>query len=133
MIVISTTQSNEMVLTLGDIKTINEPYYTFKLVNKTNFDEYIFSPDNNSTSPYYDAFTLSVGTISTLTGSNVTLNLNTGEYNYFVYEKSTPYDLLITTSDRVVEVGIMNVEGTQSDFISFTASDDDTIISFNEL
>lgn len=59
-----------------------------------------------------------------------------GQYDYYVYQKSTQYNLSLSDNDLVVESGILIVEGTQSSLTtisSFTASNDDTIRVFNEL
>lgn len=107
-------------------------YYTWKIVNKNSFDEYIFSADNNTTSNYYDSFTISIGTPMTLT-SSIVLDAVAGQYDYFVYEMNTNYDLNLNNSLGLVEMGILIISGTDSSIISFTESNDDTIRVFNEL
>ena len=63
-------QSNRQILPeIANDIFIN--YYTFKIISCDSFKEYIFSPSNFSQSPYYDAFTVSVGTVSSPTGSFV--------------------------------------------------------------
>jgi len=111
---------------------IVNPYYTWKIVNKNSFDEYIFSADNNSQSPYYDSFTMSVGTPSSLT-SSVVIYADAGQYDYFVYEMNTNWDLDLNSSLGLVEMGIMIISGTDSSPVSFTESNYDTIRVFNEL
>jgi hypothetical protein len=115
-------------------KAINQVnnYYTWKISNRNTYDEYIFSPDNNSLSPYYDSFTLSIGTQTSLT-SSVILDCPIGEYHYSIYEMSSQYNLDINMSLGVIEVGLLIIEGTSSEIISFTESNDDTVKVFNEL
>jgi hypothetical protein len=133
MIHLSVTQSSEVIATLREkASNLVNPYYTWKIVNKNSFDEYIFSADNNTTSVYYDSFTLSVGTPSSLT-SSVTIDAVAGQYDYFVYEMNNNYDLDLNNSLGLVEMGIMMINGTYSDIISFTESNYDTIRVFNEL
>jgi hypothetical protein len=134
MIVLSTTQSNKVVVTLREKSTLITPYYTWEVQNQNSLDTYVFSPDNFSLSPYYDAFTISIGTPSSLT-SSVTLNLVPGEYHYTVYESANQWDLVITPTSSVVELGLLFVLATFSlnDIVSFTESNDDTIRVFNEL
>jgi hypothetical protein len=103
------------------------------LYNKDSHQEYIFSVEDHTNSPYYDAFTISVGTPSNATGSSVTINAPAGTYNYFVYQMTNPYDLNINNALVEVEVGILTINGTSSAIISFTQSDDDVIRVFNGL
>jgi hypothetical protein len=134
MLILSTTQSNKVVVTLREKSTLITPYYTWQIVNQNSFDTTIFSPENFTTSPYYDAFTISIGTPSSLT-SSVTLDLVPGEYHYKVYEMNTQYDLNIQNAVDYVEIGLFIVDGTFSisDIIAFTQSNDDTIRVFNSL
>lgn len=118
-----------MVLTLSE-KTINiNPHYTWKLSNRDSLIDYIISPDNFSMSPYYDSFTISIGTPVSLT-SSVVLNIPAGEYHYSVYEMPTQYDLDIDNAIGVAEVGLMIISGTSTPFISFTASEGFTFTTF---
>ena len=107
--------------------------YTWRLYNKDSHQEYIFSVEDHTTSPYYDAFTISVGTPSNATGSTVRIDAPAGTYNYFVYQMTNPYDLNINNALAQVENGILTINGTSSEIISFTQSDDDTIRVFNGL
>lgn len=133
MIYLSVTQSSEVIATLREkASNLVNPYYTWKIVNKNSFDEYIFSADNNTLSNYYDSFTVSIGTTIALT-SSVTIDAVAGQYDYFVYEMNTNYDLDLNNSLGLVEMGILMISGTDSSIISFTESNYDTIRVFNEL
>lgn len=137
MLYLSATQSKQVIVTLKE-KTSNlvDPFYTWKLINRDSFDEFIFAPDNSSNSYYYDSFTISVGPIENLTG-DVTINAIPGQYDYFIYEMGASYSLDLSLSIGEVESGILIIEGTQSKIentiISFTESNSDTIKVFNEL
>ena len=134
MINLSATQSVEVIATLKEkspnLLTTN---YTWRLYNKDSHQEYVFSVEDHTNSPYYDAFTISVGTPSNATGSSVRINAPAGTYNYFVYQMTNPYDLNINNALAEVENGILTINGTSSPVISFTQSDDDVIRVFNEL
>ena len=134
MLILSTTQSNKVVVTLREKSTLITPYYTWEIVNQDSFDRTIFAPDNFTLSPYYDAFTMSIGTPSSLT-SSVVLDLVPGEYHYVVYEMTSEYDLDILNAIDVVENGLFIVDGTYSinDIVSFTQSNNNTIRVFNNL
>lgn len=112
-------------------------YYTFVITNRDSFISYTFSAENwgASYSNYYDAFTVSVGTPQSLTGSAVMINVPEGQYDYTAYQTSAQYDLGLTSSLGVVETGILQVLGTNSNYTQsvFTQSNTDTIVVFNEL
>ena len=119
------------MITPQTIIAATNSFYNFRIISADGFYTYVFAPDNYSTSPYYFGFTVSVGSPQTLTGSNVTLNIAAGEYNYIVTSSNTPYSL--TVSNNIIDVGIMIVEGTSSQPISYTQSDDDTIIVYTNI
>lgn len=138
MIYLSTTQSLPMVATLKekspDLLTSN---YTFVIVNRDSLLSYTFSAQNwgASYSNYYDGFTVSVGSPQSLTGSNVRVNAPAGQYDYTAYQTTSQYDLGLTSSLGVVETGILQIEGTYSQYTQsvFTASNSDTIVVFTGL
>jgi hypothetical protein len=132
MIYLSTLQPKEVYLTLREKATITgtaTPYYTWQIQNRDSLEWTIFSPDNFSTSPYYDAFTISVGTPSSLTGSSVQLYVEQGQYDYIITQTDIQYNLSITGS--VVEVGILQIVGTSTPITQFTQSDTNTTKIFN--
>lgn len=119
-----------MVLTLSEKASNVNPYYTWLLSNRDSLVETIISPDNFSTSPYYDSFTISIGTAVSLT-SSVTINAVAGEYHYSVYEMNTQYDLNLNNSIGLVETGLLMITGTSTPFVSFTASEGFTFTTFD--
>jgi hypothetical protein len=48
------------------------------------------------------------------------VDLDFGEYNYFVYEKSVPYSLTYSNSDNLVECGIVNYYGPTNSLVEKT-------------
>ena len=131
MIYLSTTQSSEVIIIPQKILNSPTNYYNFNIISADGFYQYQFAPQNWSTSPYYLGFTISVGTPSSLTGSNVTLDLENGEYTYIVSRTTTEYDLVI--SNNIIDNGILIVLGTSSFPTPYTQSDDDTIKIYNRL
>ena len=119
-----------MVLTLSEKASNVIPYYTWVLSNRDSLVNTIISPDNFSTSPYYDSFTLSIGTAVSLT-SSVVMNIPAGEYHYSVYEMTTQYDLNINNSVGLLETGLLMITGTSTPFVSFTASEGFTFTTFD--
>ena len=130
MIYLSTTQSQSVVLTLSEKASNVNPHYTWTLSNRDTLVTTTISPDNFSTSPYYDSFTLSIGTAVSLT-SSVVMNLTAGEYHYSVYEMATEYDLNIQNAIGLVETGLLMTTGTSTPFVSFTASEGFTFTAFD--
>lgn len=130
MLYLSTTQSHKVVLTLSEKATTTTPYYTWQLSNRDSLAITTISPDNFSNSPYYDSFTLSIGTAVSLTAS-VVMNIPAGEYHYSVYEMANQYDLNINNALAQVETGLLMIVGTSTPFVSFTASEGFTFTTFN--
>lgn len=132
-------QSNKDQTPGNSVQDLVTNYYTFKIVSCDSFKEYVFSPFNFSKSPYYDAFTVSVGTQSSPTGS-VIINADAGQYNFSVYKMPNEYNLNIGSASYITEEGILQImdpnnfnwEGTNEP-TAFTQSDADTIKIFTEL
>lgn len=132
-------QSNKRPLPFlqGDIES---NYYTFKIVSCDSFKEYVFSPNNFSQLPYYDAFTVSIGNTVSATGSAVMINADAGQYNFSVYKMPDQYNLNIGSASYLTEEGILQItdpngfnwDGNNTP-VSFTQSDSDTIKVFKEL
>lgn len=138
MIYLSMTQSSKVVATAKQNRIdLLSSYFTWKIVNRDSFDEWIFSADDWSNSDYYSAFTMSVGQPQVATGSQITIDAIPGQYDYQIYQSSTQYNLNLDSVLGQVESGILIINGTNSNtdsgLISFTQSNDDTIKVFNEL
>lgn len=131
MLYLSTTQSSQLIITPQTIITATNSFYSFRIISADGFNVYTFAPDNWSQSPYYFGFTVSVGTPSTFTGSNVVLPLDAGEYNYIVSASTQSYNLTIT--NNLVDVGILIVDGTSSLPTTYTQSDTNTIRVYTNL
>lgn len=130
MLYLSTTQSRVATVTLYErCSNLVDPYFTWKLVNCDTNSETVFYQDDHSQSPeYYNSFTISVATYSGLTSGII--NVSAGQYDYYVYEMSTPRDLDLSNIIGEVETGILIVEGENVSYNSFTQSDDDVIRAF---
>jgi hypothetical protein len=133
--------TNKDVTPNSSYADLSTNYYTFQIVSCDTFDEYIFSPDNFSSGPYYDSFTVSVGTTVSMTGSAVMINADSGQYNFTVYKMPTEYNLNIASASYVTERGILQITDVNgfnwfapnTPPIVFTQSDSDTIKAFTEL
>ncbi len=111
---------NKLIFTLRE-KTINQvdPFYTFQLIKKDTDVSTMFFSFNNTNSPYYDSFTLSVVTQS-ISPTQSRVELEFGEYNYNIYEKSEPYSLTFSSSDNIVEQGIITYKGLTNSIVDAT-------------
>jgi len=110
MLYLSATQSQALIVTLRDSLTIYENY-TWKIRNSMTNEETIFTQDNSSSSPYYQSFTLSVSSPQGLTSGVV--NIQPGQYQYFIYGSPTPYNLDVDDLE-MLETGILNVVGSET-------------------
>lgn len=115
MIRIEDDSNGVIYLTLREKSTELNPNYTFKITHKESLYEYKFCAENFSYSPYWDAFTISIGTGSATAGY---VDCDYGEYTYEVYETESQYDLGLTSSLGLVETGILIINPTYSEVIS---------------
>jgi hypothetical protein len=99
MIYIVRDTPTEVVLTLSQAKTINDPYYLIKV--QSNF--------NSGFTPIYEVLTLSV---ETERYDQFTLNLDIpkGEYTYLVYECVDPNPVDEDDATSMIETGLMIVD-----------------------
>lgn len=136
MIYISTTQSLPIRTTSVQNRIVlaTNSFYTWVLNSSDNLREYVFAPDDFSTSAYYSAFTISTAFPSPPGGysetASVVLNLQPGEYRYRIHQTEFQYDLGLTSSYGVIEEGILISLGTYSPPNYYTASNDDIIRVF---
>lgn len=132
MIYLNPNQSNPVVVTLRELagNQVN-PYYTWYVESKNTLGGVYFYADNNSNSPYYDSFTISLTQSIGLTAGRI--NLTTGQWRYEVWEQSQPYILTTASSAGMLETGIIIVNGTYSEFTTFTQSASATINVYQNL
>ncbi len=105
MLYLSATQSQVLNVTLRDIQNIYT-YFTWKIRNSMTNEETIFTQDNSSSSPYYQSFTVSVSSPQGLTSGVV--DVEPGQYQYFVYGSTSPYNLDVSGLEEI-ETGILNI------------------------
>lgn len=100
--------NNTIVLTLTEKTTLSFPIFLFRFVGKQNGVEYVcISSDISGFTYRYNEFIIKVKTSpNPLLGE---INLTIGdEYDYYIYEQSSPTNLDYTLSTKLVEQGIMN-------------------------
>lgn len=126
MIYISNTQSSEITLVLYDsCSNLVNPYFAFKIINSNTKQETIFCQDDHSPAPYYyNSFTISIANQSGLTAGII--NVDSGQYEFVVYEMANQYDLNTDNALNIVKKGILNIVGSQSDYTDYTGNSDVT-------
>jgi hypothetical protein len=116
MIYLKKDTVNRVVLTLTESSTLNSPFYLFEFTKEfqayPNQDVIYFTTDDLSTvSSRYNLFEIELSsTGSTTGGTSVSLNLESGQYKYQVYEASASTLSISATTGSVVERGRMIVE-----------------------
>jgi hypothetical protein len=105
VIYINKGEVNNIVLTLSEVSTLTNPYYLFVFQNEMNPQStpILFSTADISAYPErYNQFLLD---------EPVDVELNKGQYSYFVYESLTPPVTIEDTTGIVIEEGRMVVSG----------------------
>lgn len=106
------TTSNTVVLTLYEKTSYEEPHFTWRLVNKTSQEEYIFNTIDISEYPeMYNKFLIKLVDSSPVTTLGVIV-LPAGEYNYTIYESGMESVLDIAQCTGILEEGILKCELT---------------------
>lgn len=106
MIYINKDEVNNIVLTLSEVSSLNNPYYLFVFQSEFNPEAdpiYFTAPDISTYPERFNQFLLD---------EPVDVELMKGQYTYTVYEAITePEDVNDTTGD-VIEEGRMVVSGS---------------------
>lgn len=106
----SQTGISTVVLTLYEKCKRDNPYFTWKLVNKASGEEIIMAPEDISESPtIFNKFVIEVS------GDNPIPTLGKiqaepGEYQYFIYEASEPEQMDLDECTNLVESGILIIK-----------------------
>lgn len=118
MIYITKNTTNKVVLTLSENSSLTNPYYLFVFTNEYNDNPnsiYFTAPDASLATNRYNLFNIIENASgSTSGGTNVTLNLIPGQYNYYVYESTGSTLSVAATTGIVIESGRMIVDGPSS-------------------
>ena len=112
MLIVNGVGTTMVTVTLYEKCNLPNPYFSWQVQRKGSLDEIIFYQDDISMSPYYfNQFNLTVATSSVGLTAGV-VPLTPGEWNYYVWEQSSPY--VLATSSNMVETGLLIVTGTYS-------------------
>lgn len=125
MLIVNGEGTTMVTVTLYEKCNLPNPYFTWQVQRKGSLDQIIFYQDDISMSPYYfNQFNLIVATTSVGLTAGV-VPLTPGEWNYYVWEQSSPY--ILATSSNMVETGLLIVTGTYSQDPIYNGLDTNTI------
>lgn len=131
MIYLETNKSNTVIVTLFEKAITVNPYYLWEITDYDTEQKYYFCGDDFSSAPYnYNQFSFSVVSGATMGLTQGIIPAPTGKYIYNVYEMTYNYDLNISNAINKVEIGLLNITGTQTTINTYTASDDSVIITY---
>ncbi len=106
----NTTGQATIVMTLTEKCTLENPYFTFRIVHKDSKEETIFNGLDISSNPeIYNKFLIEI-TESTPFPTLGKINAKSGEYNYYIYESPTLGELTISECTGIIEQGILKIE-----------------------
>jgi len=112
MILLLTATTNTVELTLKEKSTLATPYYLFEFTNDSSKTPLLFTAaDNSLNKDRYNSFniTLTGGTVNYSAGTIG--NLNSGFYQYSIYEQTAQYNLYVSATTSTVETGKVLVSG----------------------
>lgn len=124
MINLTKGATSAVYLTLWEKSDLTTPYYLFEFTsNDTGNATYATADDWSDFKPRFNVFTFSVMAGSATAGY---IDLEAGTYDYVVYETEYQYNLNVASASKVVEIGLVTVNGTVSTYDeTYTDSDDD--------
>ena len=113
MLYLTYENPGKITLSLAGKTTLVNPYYTFRMIDKTSKEEIVFTANDISQVPeFYNQFIITVGTASGLTAGIVPAPPS--QYTLEVYEMALKYDLDINNAIGKVNTNILNIVGTYS-------------------
>ncbi len=106
---------NTVVLTLTEKSSLLNPHYLFHLryCSNLSINKYFIANDLSSYKSRYNLFEITEHSIENLTGG--TVSLNSGMWDYFIYEQVDPHNLdLSGTTGQIIEQGKAIIEGVDN-------------------
>jgi len=115
MLYLTRNISKEIIVTANELATTNPANYTWVITSADTHQSFTFSAIDNSSSYYYNSFTLSVipGATYGLT-AGIIPTYTTGQHIYDIYQMTNYGDLNISNAVKLVETGILYITGITS-------------------
>ena len=125
MLIVNPEGTTRVTVLLYSRCNLETPYFTWLVKRKGSLDEIIFTQNDVSLAPYYfNQFDLTIATTSNGLTAGL-IPLTSGEWNYYIYEQSSPY--ILATSSNQVTNGIMIVGATFSEVTTYNGLTDNVI------
>jgi hypothetical protein len=119
VILLKPTIKNQVALTLTEMVTLPTPYYLFELINKQSKEKkYFIGQDTSLYSYRYNLFEIEVKSNPNPLVSEVDLKLG-DEYDYYVYEQSSPTNLDPANASGLLEEGILRYEKARTELTQY--------------
>ena len=110
-------QTQNVYLTLWEKKTLSNPNYLFRFIQRTTNDEVRFvvltTSDTSTAKDRYNRFSF---VVNTLFPSAVV-----GEYHYFIYEQASTSNTNPSAAGKMIESGIMRLNEAANNVYAFEA------------
>lgn len=131
MLILKKESENYIIVTAFEFAKFYN--YTIEIYSKNTQNSIYISPNNLSTSNYYDRFKINCfnNIPISLTGSNVNIHLDRGLYIYRIYDTPTQYQLDVNGCE-IVETGLIRIEG-EDDYIFYNNNDNNSYIVYNNI
>lgn len=130
MIKLQRETSNDVVVTLTEKTTIENPTYLFSFKNDiTNEYKNFIAADTSTSTDRYNEFTIvevGNGAEDLLTGRIALTEY--GFYSYFIYAQESTTNLIPADADELVEQGKMKLIGNEVTFTEPTDDNNDTYV-----
>ena len=128
MIYLNQNTTNNIVLTLREVTTIENPYYLFVITSDGTNESKIFTGvDISSNIVRYNEFNIELNSTEDLNDSIINLPLK-GFYKYKIYSTSVLNDLDVSNTTELVEEGKVYVDGTDGTEFTYTSSDETKVV-----
>jgi hypothetical protein len=110
---------NQVALTLTEMVTLPTPYYLFELVSKQSKEKkYFIGQDISLYSYRYNLFEIEVKANPNPLIGEVDLTLG-DEYDYYVYEQTSPTNLNPANAGGLLEEGILRYEKARTELTQY--------------
>ena len=128
LIYLNQNTTNNIVLTLREVTTIENPYYLFVITSDSTNESKIFTGvDISSNIVRYNEFNIELNSTEDLNDSIINLPLK-GFYKYKIYSTSVLNDLDVSNTTELVEEGKVYVDGTDGTEFTYTSSDETKVV-----
>jgi hypothetical protein len=119
VILLKPTITNKVALTLSEMVSIVNPYYLFELVSKQSKERKYFIANDISLYTYrYNLFEIKVKTNPNPLIGEVDLKLG-DEWDYYIYEQSSPTNLDPTLTGDLLEEGILKYDKDRTEITQY--------------